>query len=446
MTAPPAISEAGLLYWQDAVYLCGGKTTSASKDCYKSEAKDRVYGTTWTLQDDHALPTARFGSSSFAATAEAMYVLGGCASDNTAVASNLFMHNKGEGWEQVVTKEKTIEMNLLNGALQVGESFPPKTDALCGSTLLVVDGWQLMLLGGGLGKVYVSMNAEHTMWAVASSAPGFDSAEKPRKNALAGQTSDGMIFVMGGHWAQGSTWGTDVFSDVWCSSNGGKTWEIATANFARTMSFTPEGGVASYGQGYKFAGVKTIDDTFILTGGGQVGGTQPQDWTWASQPGDLDLKRPTMQHVCPALLTEPFVLIFDEHVARDHNMWHVKHVADDGKESDVKHTVDQQGEGTVYEVIPAAALTQAAKYKITLKQGAFSDHSGNTNDEVSFECTAPTDIVAPLSDVKQEKLVVAGMVEKTENDVTSWVAFTPDQPDCGTGCRSEEHTSELQSP
>ena len=50
---------------------------------------------------------------------------------------------------------------------------------MCGSTVFV-DDWRLIIIGGGTGRVYATLDKSAEVWAVLSENVGFDSQHRPR--------------------------------------------------------------------------------------------------------------------------------------------------------------------------------------------------------------------------------------------------------------------------
>lgn len=301
-----------------------------------------------------SFPTARSGSGSFVATTDAMFMLGGCSAANVAVSKDIFMTSKdGINWSPVIVK--MLEMDMNTGALEAAEVFPPSARALCGSTLVVVDGWKLMLLGGGLGKVYVSMNREATVWGVISKKPMFDSAEVKRYNAFATQTSDGTLYVIGGHSEVNSeSWGTGTagHSDVWWSKDGGVNWAMMTANAAPGLTDGP---------GFMFSGAKAWDDTMMIMGGGQWNNTASLDSIFVSGDAQNDRVAPVVTNVfCPTTTVGSYSVVFSEPVSLKANSFTLKK---SGSSASVSATASQPIKHSSYIIIkPAAALSLGVSY------------------------------------------------------------------------------------
>lgn len=382
-TGATSLYDRGVVHHNGNHYLLGGRSgdNTPSGDVFKS--KD---GVKWDKVGSFATP--RYGHA-FAATADRMFILGGCGAGDSDVTTNSFLTSSdgGETWADVVVEQgQTVSMKThLSEDTDIfveGKPFPPAN--MCGASLVVYDGSKLMLVGGQLEDIYVSLDSEAKQWAWFK--PTNLHGQNPflnRMQSTVWQASNGQIVAAGGHMIDEST-----VADVLVSDDLGRHWSVATANMHKDM-YVEVDGKKHYGPGSHAALAMTGADTLMVIGGEQ-NSTVALDWVWSSFEGEIDSVAPTVTRShCPTDRHGHFVVEFSEPVRSSLSSWNLQEVSEkDGSEVHTPVVMEPLVWNADFTqlTVSATTLSDDKKYDLSWDLGSVVDYAENRIAKGNFQC------------------------------------------------------------
>jgi hypothetical protein len=229
---------------------------------------------------------ARFRAS-VVQTSEFLAVAGGYDPWGSAAKGILYSRDGGRTWtdDSASFLSLPVRVNATGPWSRDGEvpAFLRRDTKLgVGVCLGVVQGWRLVVCGGGMPSCWHSVDEAGTLWQ-----EGYrpQPAIADRVHCTLMERSDGGLVLMGGESLKDGA----VYEDAWISYNFGDDFRQLTAKLAPDLSTRRD---AAY--------VMMKDDTIFVTGGAAAGGN-PIGELWKSLPGKID-RAGFGEHSIPATL------------------------------------------------------------------------------------------------------------------------------------------------
>lgn len=285
-----------------------------------------------------------------------------------------------------------------------GREVPPRLPAKwSGHAIALLGGWQLVIVDAAdaqKGAVWRFWDADVKLVQRVARAP-FPFGARRDPSLLA--TSDGVLYLVGGHECSGGPRHlcSEVFTDVWGSTDGGETWTCRTSNFVPSLWSEHSRGLGRY-----TAAVLAHDDTIFLLGGHRPNTTEGSSEVFSSYGGPLDLNftAPGLHFFLPSQARifgrMNFSLYFTEDIAvntsavrlLDHGL-DASDVLAAAAPFDARVTVSRQ----VLTVSPHGVLTPGHRYSIEVPEGSVMDTAGNVPENVDsrYEVLADPDVEPP---------------------------------------------------
>ena len=194
-----------------AMYVMGGSNSTLTRYDEVWQSTDR--GVTWTQATNATDPkfSARSNHTSVVlgnAGAARLYVIGGFSSSSNDL-DDVWQSGDGASWTQV------------NASAASGSKFPVRSDhstAVLSDTVYVIAGDQ----GGAARRDVWTSGDKGATWTRATATAN---AEFPARRNHASAARGGALYVIGG-----SVSSTQLFNDVWKSTDGGASWVNVHAN------------------------------------------------------------------------------------------------------------------------------------------------------------------------------------------------------------------------
>jgi hypothetical protein len=248
-----------------------------------------------------------------------------------------------------------------------------------GHSLVIVGGWQILVVDAPNVVVWKFTTADATeVEEVSRTVPW-----QTRRSPYLMVTSSAEVYLTGGHNCASYSAPcvrSDVFMDIWSSTDIGATWNCMTAIYGDGI-----GGQETYTKGmYKAAAAMTYDDTMWLLGGRKPNSTTGFQTVYTSYNGPRDVSvsaTPYLTVISPksdgkALPKSQIQIFFAEDVKKNTGTVSIKFEKNNGGTwGNAGASIDVTRQ--VITVKPST-MSSGGTYRVKIPTGALTDLAGNT--------------------------------------------------------------------
>eukprot|EP00746_Dinoflagellata_sp_MGD_P074176 gnl/MRDRNA2_/MRDRNA2_29997_c0_seq1.p1 gnl/MRDRNA2_/MRDRNA2_29997_c0~~gnl/MRDRNA2_/MRDRNA2_29997_c0_seq1.p1 ORF type:complete len:2479 (-),score=415.20 gnl/MRDRNA2_/MRDRNA2_29997_c0_seq1:427-7653(-) len=260
-------------------------------------------------------------------------------------------------------------------------------DSFYGHAMTILGGWQLVVVDSVRGMVWASSNKEATIVKLVTASVPFARRQDPILLA----TSDTKLYLMAGHNCIDALCATQVFTDVWSSSDGGATWVCQTANFAPELTEKYSLGIGRF-----VTPIMAYDNAIFLLGGHKPNTTLGLDTVYESYGRRLDTEIAGAFAQLPAHDSQgamgdaSLMLYFRESVQAGTGTVKLTDFGPDEVtggntgDADTDIPITTMFSRQILSVIPGQRLTAGRKHGLTITDGTIKDLAGNTLTASAF--------------------------------------------------------------